>query len=132
MVFPSIAIGYLYYVSHKLGRLRTPRGRAPYHFTALISGSVLYSNHSLHCSHLTKRSTTMNTSTKYLLIGLILGLAIMFFINAGGASPGRYQLHAEEVFSIYEEKLTFYILDTQTGIAKKFYSRNSVIAKFNN
>lgn len=73
----------------------------------------------------------MNTATKYLLIGLLLGLAIMFLINAGGGSPGRYELHAEEVFSTYEERLTFYILDTQTGIARKFYSRDSNIAEFN-
>ncbi len=71
----------------------------------------------------------MKQTIKYLLIGFILGLAIMFLINAGGAEPvERYRM-----YFIRDEGMrgiTFYILDTQKGVAKKFYGED--IVKFNN
>ena len=71
----------------------------------------------------------MNNITKYLLIGLLLGITLMLLINAGGAEPvERYKM-----YFIRDEGMrgiTFYILDTQKGVAKKFYGED--IVKFNN
>ena len=52
---------------------------------------------------------------KYLIIGVLIGISIMLLMGAGGGGVGRYHLYTMDTMDSI-----FYILDTQTGVAKRF------------
>ena len=69
----------------------------------------------------------MNDSIKYLIIGLLLGLALMFLIGGSGSTPGRYEFHTVRKYTTgykmgetYLAEEYFYILDSISGIAKRY------------
>lgn len=69
---------------------------------------------------------------KYLIIGFLLGISLMFFMGGNTDNrSGRYELHTVKDYSSGKVLLEyFYILDTETGVAKRFMARTNAIASF--
>jgi hypothetical protein len=65
---------------------------------------------------------------KYLIIGVLIGISIMLLMGAGGGTVGRYQLYTVNHWTV--DKDMFYILDTQTGLAKGFLPAPGLVADF--
>ena len=61
---------------------------------------------------------------KGIIIGIVIGISILFFLGAGSGTVGRYQIE------MFNSNLG-YIIDTQTGIAKGFTASAGLEYDFN-
>jgi len=80
----------------------------------------------------------MKENIKYLLIGLLLGVAMLVLGASGGnGDVGRYQMYhyVEKTYdftsgTVKSENAVVYILDTVTGEYRRISARKSTIESF--